>query len=221
MPYISGNNVTIELDVVLTEKVSRVGKITSSPIEGNKTVSDHFAKNPSVISITGICTRNAANKISNLAKMYNEATLCKYVGRNSIRNVVITKFDSDHNRDVDGAFMFAMSLSEVKISYSQEYVVSTGLTNSQNSAQVNNIVNVGSTLPTSKSVDSTTNGLANMKAAGMATSDNIYYIVKKGDTLWDIGIKHGVPWQEIATLNNIKSPYTIYPGQKLLVKKGR
>lgn len=45
-----------------------------------------------------------------------------------------------------------------------------------------------------------------------------YYTVKKGDTLSKIGAKLGIKWQDIATLNNIKSPYTIYVNQKLRIK---
>lgn len=43
------------------------------------------------------------------------------------------------------------------------------------------------------------------------------YTVKSGDTLSGIGQKLGVRWQDIAAKNDIKSPYTIYPGQKLVV----
>ncbi len=45
-----------------------------------------------------------------------------------------------------------------------------------------------------------------------------YYTVKKGDTLSKIGAKLGINWQNIAKLNNIKAPYTIYVGQKLKIK---
>ena len=41
------------------------------------------------------------------------------------------------------------------------------------------------------------------------------YTVRSGDTLSGIGAKLGVKWQTIASLNNIKSPYVIQPGQKL------
>ena len=41
------------------------------------------------------------------------------------------------------------------------------------------------------------------------------YIVKRGDTLSEIGAKLGVNWKDIADKNGISSPYTIYPGQKL------
>jgi len=50
--------------------------------------------------------------------------------------------------------------------------------------------------------------------AGAKSTANIY-TVKSGDTLSEIGAKLGVDWQTIAKLNGIKSPYTIFPGQKI------
>lgn len=44
------------------------------------------------------------------------------------------------------------------------------------------------------------------------------YIVKSGDTLWKIAklqLGNGNRYSEIATLNNLKNPNLIYPGQKL------
>lgn len=46
------------------------------------------------------------------------------------------------------------------------------------------------------------------------------YTVVKGDTLSGIGAKTGVKWQDIAALNGIGSPYTIYPGQVLKLTSG-
>lgn len=43
------------------------------------------------------------------------------------------------------------------------------------------------------------------------------YVVKKGDCLSRIGHNLKKPWREIAKANNIKSPWVIYPGQKLVI----
>ncbi|MGE5704739.1 MAG: LysM peptidoglycan-binding domain-containing protein [Clostridia bacterium] len=43
------------------------------------------------------------------------------------------------------------------------------------------------------------------------------YTVKKGDNLWVIGRKLGVDHMKIANANHIKSPYTIYPNQVLVI----
>ncbi len=41
------------------------------------------------------------------------------------------------------------------------------------------------------------------------------YIVKKGDTLFSIGLEYGFEYKEIAAANNIAEPYPIQIGQKL------
>lgn len=46
------------------------------------------------------------------------------------------------------------------------------------------------------------------------------YTVVKGDTLSGIGAKTGTRWQDIAAINGIGSPYTIYPGQVLRLSGG-
>jgi len=46
------------------------------------------------------------------------------------------------------------------------------------------------------------------------------YTVKKGDTLYSIGLEHGYDYKEIARANNIAPPYTIYVGQRLKLKPG-
>jgi LysM repeat protein len=46
-----------------------------------------------------------------------------------------------------------------------------------------------------------------------------YYTVAWGDTLFSIGMRFGVPWQDIATANGIQGS-TIYAGQALLIPDG-
>lgn len=43
------------------------------------------------------------------------------------------------------------------------------------------------------------------------------YIVQEGDYLISIGKKLGVDWQEIAQINDLSEPYTIYPNQVLII----
>ena len=42
-----------------------------------------------------------------------------------------------------------------------------------------------------------------------------YYRVRRGDSLHAIAFKFGLDWRDIARLNGIKPPYTIYPDQQL------
>ncbi len=43
------------------------------------------------------------------------------------------------------------------------------------------------------------------------------YVVLSGDTLSKIGQKFGLPWEEIARVNNLHSPYRLSIGQHLLL----
>lgn len=45
------------------------------------------------------------------------------------------------------------------------------------------------------------------------------YVVVSGDTLSKIGAMKGIAWQDLARWNNIHYPYTIYIGQKILLKE--
>jgi lipoprotein NlpD len=45
-----------------------------------------------------------------------------------------------------------------------------------------------------------------------------YYVVKGGDTLYSIAWNLGLNYRELASINDIRSPYTIYKDQRLLVK---
>ncbi len=44
-----------------------------------------------------------------------------------------------------------------------------------------------------------------------------HYTVRRGDTLYSIAWQHGLAYRELASLNGIRPPYTIYVGQRLRV----
>jgi LysM repeat protein len=45
------------------------------------------------------------------------------------------------------------------------------------------------------------------------------YKVKKGDTLFNISQRFNIHWMTIATLNNLKSPFSLKPGQSIKIPK--
>lgn len=44
-----------------------------------------------------------------------------------------------------------------------------------------------------------------------------YHMVRPGDTLYSIAWRYGYDYREVAAWNRIRPPYSIYPGQRLLV----
>lgn len=51
------------------------------------------------------------------------------------------------------------------------------------------------------------------------TMEFMTYTVNKGDTLFNISQKFDINWTALATLNNLKSPYYLKPGQSIKVPK--
>ncbi|HEV7123669.1 MAG TPA: peptidoglycan DD-metalloendopeptidase family protein [Rhodanobacter sp.] len=43
------------------------------------------------------------------------------------------------------------------------------------------------------------------------------YVVVKGDTLYSIAFRKGVDFRDLATWNGVSAPYTIWPGQRLIL----
>src|SRR5690606_30252385 len=41
------------------------------------------------------------------------------------------------------------------------------------------------------------------------------HVVQRGDTLYSIAFRYGWDWKALAANNNLRAPYTIYPGQRL------
>lgn len=58
----------------------------------------------------------------------------------------------------------------------------------------------------------------NRPGAGRTTADT--YLVRRGDTLYSIAWQYGLSIDEVAALNGIRPPYTIYTGQRLRVRRG-
>ena len=53
-----------------------------------------------------------------------------------------------------------------------------------------------------------------------APSRSEYHVVQSGDTLYSIAWRYGLNYRDLASINGIRSPYTIYKGQRLRVKPG-
>lgn len=57
--------------------------------------------------------------------------------------------------------------------------------------------------------------------SSVAKTQPTIYTVKRGDSLYTVGFRYGLDYHSIASWNQIKKPYTIYPGQKLHLQSGQ
>lgn len=62
-----------------------------------------------------------------------------------------------------------------------------------------------------------TPGAGDATAVAQATPEAVIHVVGAGENLSSIAAQYNVGWAEIATANNIASPYTIYRGQRLTI----
>src|SRR5699024_6418830 len=79
------------------------------------------------------------------------------------------------------------------------------------------VVKKGST--TNNSNKPTTSKPATKPSNNGNSSKNTTYTVKSGDSIWLIANNHGISMNDLRSWNNISGDF-IYPGQKLVVKKG-
>src|SRR3989344_3795618 len=47
----------------------------------------------------------------------------------------------------------------------------------------------------------------------------VEYKIQKGDTLFNLSQKYNISWVTLANLNNLKSPFTLKPGQTIQIPK--
>jgi lipoprotein NlpD len=55
---------------------------------------------------------------------------------------------------------------------------------------------------------------------GASAAATEFYAVRRGDTLYSLAWQQGMDFQQLARLNGIAPPYTIYPGQRLRLHVG-
>lgn len=63
-----------------------------------------------------------------------------------------------------------------------------------------------------------TNTATYANTAGTSSAGGSSYVVKKGDTVFEIMRQTGVYWKDIISINNLQPPYSISPGQTLRLK---
>ncbi|MBQ6937188.1 MAG: LysM peptidoglycan-binding domain-containing protein, partial [Clostridia bacterium] len=94
---------------------------------------------------------------------------------------------------------------------SQKYGVSLSSLLSYNGATNNSALNIGDKVKIPKSGSSSSSGSSSPYVTYKT------YSVQSGDTLWNIAIKHGIPYSELLETNSLTQSSKIYTGMKLTI----
>ena len=113
----------IEFDVIESENPNDSVEVTDKPVESGQDVSDHVKQNPSMLSIKGRMTEDAAHKLQRLRQYQRDGALLTYIGRNIYSNMVIVDLDREHGASNRLGFDFNITLKEVRIAVPKEVAI--------------------------------------------------------------------------------------------------
>lgn len=181
---------------VETENIGRSVSASEHPAEKGLPLTDHVRFEPKVLSLKGEIVGKDCNSVKNkLLNIMEKGTIATYQGVSKVNNMLITKFETTSSKKVKGGFQFNMELRKVRIAkspYTAKPAKSPGK-------------------------KTTSAGTQQVKAK---EKEKRYYIVKKGDCLWNIAKSYygnGAQYKKIynANKNKIKNPDVIQPGWKI------
>lgn len=167
---------------VQTEDYAYNVDVTEHPVESGIDFTDHVQAKATTLSITGEIVGESSETIkTKLKQMEHTGTICKFVGRNTLANCVITGFTPTYTVDIWGGCGFSMTLREVR----------TGSTSFTGTGKTKETKITGTQQVTQKS-----------------TVEEVYHTVKKGDTIWALVAapnapykKYGMTCDEVMKLN--------------------
>lgn len=162
------NNIYI---FVISEDTTFGVSVTEHTVETGVEISDHVKRNAVTLSISGeIVGKDASDTIEKIKKMHQGGTLCKYAGRTSLSNCLITEFSIGHSVDIWGGCEFSMTLKEVK----------TASTSYKTSARTKSTKKTGT-----------------QQVAQKSKETYVYHTVKKGDTIWALVAASNAPYKNL------------------------
>lgn len=89
--------------------------VTEHTVEKGVDITDHVKRQAMTVSISGeIVGKNAADIRDKLVKMHQTGVVCKYVGRTTLSNCLITDFSTSYPYSVWGGCEFSATLKEIR-----------------------------------------------------------------------------------------------------------
>lgn len=158
---------------VIDEQASYGVEVTEHPVETGVSLTDHVKRNGITLSIRGeLVGINTTSTLTKFRTMHNSGTVCKYVGRLTLPNCLITDMSVTATHKVWGGYEISMTLKEIRTA-STSYTKTTSGGRSAGTQQV-----------TPKS--------------GV---EYVYHTVKKGDTVWALVASNKAPYKNLKRPN--------------------
>ena len=189
--------------------LTRTGDTTLSPSERTKKVQSFYGDGKDVIVISNHLNAGGGDGAEVIYALRNNSTLSKKIleeiekeGQN-IRKYYQLRLPSNSNKDY--YFMLRDTPNNESIIVEYGFLDSTG----DDVEQIKNNYE--------KYAEAVVRAVANYKNIPYTSKNNNIYIVKKGDTLWDIARKYNMSVNELKEINNL-STNLLKIGQSLIIK---
>ena len=154
---------------VSDEETSYGVEVTEHTVEEGIEISDHVKKKAISISLSGeIVGKNAKNTLSKIRTAHQNGTVCKYAGRVTLSNCLITDLSISTSNKIWGGYEFSMTLKQVrtaKTSYKVYYSTKKKTTTQQKTKK--------------------------------STTTYVYHTVKKGDCVWNLVAASNAPYKNL------------------------
>lgn len=147
------------------ESVNRAADVSTHPVESGIEISDTVKRKAITLSISGLivdCPTGSANTIiSRIENLKDTGGLISYTGRNILKNMLITSFETSHPNTVWGGAEFSLELQECRIA-KNAYVEPKDESSVKNGGE---------------------------KQVTQGDGQEVWYTVKKGDCVWNLVTK--------------------------------
>ena len=111
------------MDAVISESVEITADVTNKPVEKGEDIADHMKTKPFITKLSGSMVEDAAAKLKLLKQYQKNAELLTYVGRNALKDVVITSLNTKHPVENAEGFDYDITLTHVKIAKPETFKV--------------------------------------------------------------------------------------------------
>ena len=153
------------------EEVSFGVEVAEHTVESGIEISDHVKRQAVTLSLKGeIVGKNADGIRTKLKQMHQTGVLCKFSGRTSLSNCLITDFTTSHSHTIWGGCAFSMTLKEIRTA-TTSYV--------QTSNKKKDTKKTGTQQTVKKSKE-----------------EYVYHTVKKGDIIWALVASAKAPYKQ-------------------------
>lgn len=156
---------------VESEDVAYGVEIPEHTVETGIAISDHVKKKGITISLTGeIVGKNASTVLGKIREMHQSGAVCKYAGRVSLLNCLISELSIGTSCNIWGGYSFSMTLKQ------------------------NRTAKTAYTAPKSKDTKNT----GTQQKTPKSKETYVYHTVKKGDTVWALVAAAKAPYKNLS-----------------------